>query len=391
MEKCHTISRGTGIKRFVLDARTAVNHFPGIGRYVSNLAQAMASLLHSDEQLVLLRDSSQPSRWQLPPENKQVRWLQTAVSPFSLAQQTQIPKLLKNSTLYHSPYYLMPYRPGVPTILTVYDLIPQFYPEYASARARLLFRLTTQLALRTADHIIAISEATRQDFLASYKIDPERITAVPLAPAPHFHPQSPQHIQTIHHKYKLPDHYILYLGINKPHKNLSQLIRAWQIVCQQLVVAQRLEESPTLVIAGAWDNRYPEAKQLTSKLGLTEAVTFLGPVSDEDLPGLYAGADLFVFPSQYEGFGLPVIEAMACGTAVACAHTSSLPEVGGDAAAYFDPNDTADIAHTIIHLLQNEDERISRQQQGIQQAAQFTWTKTAQMTIDLYRQTIRKL
>ena len=367
--------------RYWLDARTAVTHFPGIGRYVSNLAQAMTPLLNPNEHLTLLHDPSKPSRWQLPAESKQVTWVETAVSPFSLAQQTKIPSLLKNSTLYHSPYYLMPYRPSVPTILTVYDLIPQRYPEYVSTKARLLFQLTTRLALRTADHIIAISEATKQDFMTAYHVDSDRITAVPLAPAPTFKPQSPAHVQTIKQTYNLPDHYVLYLGINKPHKNLPNLIHAWKTVQEQST------NPPTLIIAGAWDERYPEAKNLTNELDLTKAITFLGPVSDEDLPGLYAGADLFVFPSYYEGFGLPVIEAMACGTAVTCSHTSSLPEVGENAAAYFDPTNTNDIAQTIIRILQNKDERTSRQTQGLKQVSQYTWTITAQATLNIYRQT----
>lgn len=370
---------------FFLDARTAVSHFPGIGRYVSNLAHALVPLLNPDEHLTLLRDSRQPSRWQLPPESEKVTWIKTAVSPFSLTQQTQIPRLLRNATLYHSPYYLMPYRPGVPTILTVYDLIPQRYPAYVSAKARLLTHLTTKLALRTADHIIAISEATRQDFITAYHVNADRITAVPLAPAPTFQPQSPASVQTIKQTYNLPNRYILYLGINKPHKNLANLIRAWKSVTQQV------PNPPILVIAGAWDKRYPETKQLAAELDLTDAITFLGPVPDEDLPSLYAGADLFVFPSLYEGFGLPIIEAMACGTAVACANASSLPEVGGNAAVYFDPHDTNDMVQTIINLLQNEGERNGRQQLSLQQAAQFTWTKTAQATLNLYRQIIQPL
>ena len=365
---------------FLLDARTAVNHFPGIGRYVSNLAQAMTPLLNPDEHLTLLHDPSQPSRWQLPPESEQVTWLETAVSPFSLAQQTKIPSLIKDASLYHSPYYLMPYHPGIPTILTIYDLIPQRYPELVSTKARLLFQLSTRLALRTADHIIAISEATKQDFIDAYHVDSDRITAVPLAPASNFQPQSPAHIQTIQQTYNLPNRYILYLGINKPHKNLPQLIRVWKTVISQLL------DPPVFVIAGAWDERYPETKQLVAELDLTDTIKFLGPVSDEDLSGLYAGADLFVFPSQYEGFGLPVIEAMACGTAVACSHTSSLPEVGGNAAAYFNPNDTSDIAKTIIRILQNKDERVSREQLGLKQAAQYTWKNTAQATLRIYRQ-----
>ena len=365
---------------FVLDTRTAVNHFPGIGRYVSNLAQAMAPLLQIDEKLLLLKHSTEPTNWQLPPQSSQITWLETAVSPFDISQQTKIPPLLSDSSLYHSPYYLMPYRPGVPTLLTVYDLIPQLYPQYVSLKARLLFKFTTRLALRAAIHIIAISEATKQDFVKFYNVDPSRITAVPLAPAPTFKPKSVESIQTIKQAYHLPEKYVLYLGINKPHKNLPSLIQAWNIVQQQM------NQPVTLVIAGAWDTRYPEPKQLVGDLNLNEKVAFIGPVPDGDLPALYSGAELFVFPSHYEGFGLPVSEAMACGTAVACANSSSLPEVGGKAAVYFDPNDISDIAQKLNDLLSNHEERQARQQQSLIQATQFTWTRTAQATLEIYRE-----
>lgn len=349
--------------RFTLDGRSATPHFPGIGRYVRSLAAALPPLLTPDEQLHLLTSEN------------------TAVSPFSLSQQWHIPPLLRSSALYHSPYYLMPYRPGVPTVLTVYDLIPQHFPELVSARARLLFRLTTRLALAAADHVIAISEATRQDVLAAYPIRPERITAVPLAADPHFQPQPPATIAALRQKLNLPDNYALYLGINKPHKNLVRLVQAWQTV-------HAAHPNAVLVIAGAWDPRYPQVRETVTRLGLDTAVHFLGPVDDTDLPALYSGADLFIFPSLYEGFGLPIVEAMACGTAVACSNQSSLPEVGGDAAVYFNPTQVSNMADTIIQLLQDDAQRRQRQQMGLAQASRFTWEKTAVATLAIYRQMI---
>ncbi len=370
------------MKRYVLDARAATDHFPGIGRYVSNLAQALPSLLTPDERLILLGDPSRPSRWQLPAPSEQVQWVETAVSPFSLAQQWQIPHLLREAQadVYHSPYYLMPYRPGAPTLLTFYDLIPQRYPQYVALRARLLTSLFTRLALRAANHVVAISGFTRQDALALYPIAPERITAVPLAADPHFQPQPPSEIGRICRQYNLPPDYVLYLGINKPHKNLVNLITAWKGLAGQLAAP------PQLVIAGAWDERYPEAKETAVAAGLIDKITFLGPVAEADLPGLYAGATVFVFPSQYEGFGLPVIEAMACGTAVACARASSLPEVGGAAAAYFDPTKPEEITAVLHHLLTDEAARQRSQTLGLAQAKQFSWKKTAVATLALYRQ-----
>lgn len=240
----------------------------------------------------------------------------------------------------------------------------------------------TKIALRNANHFVAISEATRQDFLAQYKLNADSVTAVPLATDPKFIPQSADAIQTVRHKYNLPSQYVLYLGINKPHKNLVRLVKAWQQVQTQI------NSQHSLVIAGAWDDRYPDAKELATELNLTN-INFAGPIQDADLPALYSGADLFVFPSIYEGFGLPVLEAMACATAVTCSHTSSLPEVGGDAVLYFNPTDIAEMSQQIIKLLQNDKLKKTCSEKGIQQATTFTWQQTAVSTLNIYR-TLKK-
>jgi glycosyltransferase involved in cell wall biosynthesis len=376
------MTQSSNSRVFALDARTANNHFPGIGRYVSNLAQAMVSELAEDEQLLLLHDPTQPSRWQLPPSSERVIVLEAAVSPFSFWQQWRIPRLLRRhkATIYHSPYYLMPYWTRKPTVLTIYDLIPQQFPEMVSTEARRVFQRAMRQAIRKTRRIITISEATRNDLLAAYPISPDRVTAVPLAASLHFHPQPEAKIEQIREKYKLPEKYLLYVGINKPHKNLGRLLEAWrQIVSQS-------PEAPTLAIAGEWDDRYPEPKQHAEQLALGDRVKFLGPFEETDLPSLYSGATAFVFPSLYEGFGLPVIEAMACGTAVLCSHTASLPEVGGEAALYFDPTDSDNIASTIASTLADERILTQLQQRGLKQAAQFSWRKTAVATLAVYRQ-----
>lgn len=367
--------------RYCLDIRTATAHFPGIGRYVSNLARAMAAELQEGEELLLLVDSTRPCPWQLPPASENVRFVATAVSPFSLSQQWRIPQLLRQHqpAIYHSPYYLMPYRVRAPQIVTLYDLIPQRFPEYVSARARLFFQFSTRLALRQARHIITISEATRQDLLAAYAFQGQ-ITVTPLAADSRFQPQSATEIDRIHQQYQLPQKYVLYLGSNKPHKNLVRLVEARA----QLITDH--PTAPSLVIAGAWDGRYPEAKERADALNLGERVRFLGAMADADLPALYTGARFFVFPSLYEGYGLPVIEAMACGTAVICAHTSSLPEVAGDAALLIDPLDTADIARQMKRFLDEPDLISEYQQKALAQAQTFSWRDTAVSTLNLYRQ-----
>ena len=138
---------------------------------------------------------------------------------------------------------------------------------------------------------------------------------------------------------------------------------------------------------GHWDERYPEAKQAAERLGLKDTVKFIGPVTDADLPALYGGAEVFVFPSQYEGFGFPVLEAMACGAPVVCSNRSSLPEVAGDAALLCDPNDTEALAHTIEQALTDRNLCAGLRQRGLARAAQFSWEQTAQSTLKVYRST----
>jgi alpha-1,3-rhamnosyl/mannosyltransferase len=187
---------------YILDARTATPHFPGIGRYVTNLARALVPLLAPDERLTVICEPGYPI--DLPPSDA-ARSFPLAVSPFSLRQQWILPRLLRSchareagrpassfqlpaSSVYHSPYIAMPYLPGIPAVVTVYDLIPLRYPGHSTRRARLFIRWMTRLALRTARHVIAISEFTRRDFMADFGLAPARITAIPLAAEPRSEP-----------------------------------------------------------------------------------------------------------------------------------------------------------------------------------------------------------
>jgi glycosyltransferase involved in cell wall biosynthesis len=413
----------------------------------------MVPLLALDEHLTVLYDPAYPIA--LPPSDV-VHTIPLAASPFSLRQQWIVSRLLRDlrpnasshreaafsSVIYHSPYIAMPYLPGVPALLTVYDLIPLRYPEHSTPRARLFVRWMTRLALRAARHVIAISEFTRRDYLAEFALSPERISAIPLAADPAFSPQPPEALAAVRQRYSLPAQYVLYLGSNKPHKNLTRLVEAWHVANGEWQMAPsggRWQtpglrfgasagvENCRLVIAGAWDARYPEARQRAEVLGLADSVQWLGPVPEADLPALYAAAMAFVFPSLYEGFGLPVLEAMACGTPVICSNTSSLPEVAGQpmetqrktaphtrrkdaktlldpessqsdksgrsapyspepsAALLVDPTDTDALAAAIVRLITDETLRQDMAQRGLAQAARFSWERTATATLEIYR------
>ena len=375
----------------VFDTRTASNHFPGIGRYVVNLSRALTQVTPDLDIALLYDPTATATRLTLPDLPR----ITCSTSPFSVQQQWIVPGMLRqaHATLYHNPYYLMPYLPGLPTVFTCYDLIPLIYPEYFAATQRLIYRVAHLLALNTAQVTLAISRSTGADLVRYLHADPRRVVITPLAADERFTPQSPEAIAVARRKHALPEQYALYLASNKPHKNLIGLVQAWQ-------KANFKFQTPTLragagvsnvklVIAGQWDERYPEARRLAEELGLQERVIFAGPVEETILPALYSGATLFVFPSLYEGFGLPVLEAMACGTPVVCSNVSSLPEVVADAAILVNPRDTNALAEAVGHVLASQELQQALREKGLAQAAKFSWQRTAQETLAVYQQTAR--
>lgn len=341
---------------YVLDTRAATPHFPGIGRYIRNLSAVLPASCQAGESFSTISGIA---------------------PPFSISQQWLIPRHIATigTTVYHSPYCVMPYRTGAPTVLTVYDFIPQLYPNYVSARARLFSRFAMGLALRSADRFIAISEATKVDLLRLFSVDSDSVSVIPLAADARFRPHNSAELDTLRSRFSLPEEYLLYVGINKPHKNLLTLVDAYA----------KLDTTLPLIIGGAWDNRYPEAKHKVEVLGLQHKVKFIGRIPDDDLPALYAGATIFLFPSFYEGFGLPVLEAMACGTPVICGNQSSLPEVVGNAGKTVDPASADALQNAISQLLNNPERRHAIGQRAIARASEFSWESTAAQTLDVYR------
>jgi glycosyltransferase involved in cell wall biosynthesis len=364
--------------RIVFDARTASDHFPGIGRYVVSLARAL-KMVAPDLELTLLRDPRSTGQRLVLPD---VPTVACAASPFSIEQQWVVPGMLRSlgAAVYHSPYYLMPYRPGAPAVLTAHDLIPLVYPRFYTPAQRLVFRWAHGLAVRTARVTVAVSSATRTDLMERLGARADRLVVIPEAADPRFAPQPAAAIQAARDKYALPDRYVLYVGSNKPHKNLELLVRAWNSI-----VTSGQTGGARLVIAGHWDLHFPQARGLAERLNLGEQIRFAGPIPEDDLPAVYAGARLFVFPSLYEGFGLPALEAMACGAPVVCSSTSSLPEVVGDAALTMDPLDEQALASAMARVLRDDALREEMRARGIARAAEFSWERTARATLEVYR------
>jgi alpha-1,3-rhamnosyl/mannosyltransferase len=378
--------------RIGLDIRYANDHFPGIGRYVVNLARALAALDHPHTLVLLYNPALPNTRYDLREcaSSSQVELVATTARPFSLAEQLQLPRLARRLRLdvLHSPYYIKPYgKLPCPSVVTVYDLIARLFPHVVSWRGRALFNLTMGLALRTADRVLTISRSARKDIVQYMRVPRERITITPLAADQRFSPQPHERIEEVRAHYNLPPRYVLYLGSNKPHKNLERLVAAWERFTQE---HKPPNDGPGLVLAGHYDPHYPAVRQMVRERGLSRSVVFVPDVAEEDMPALYSGAELFVFPSLYEGFGLPPLEAMACGVPVLCSSSSSLPEVVGDAALTVNPYGVTAIAEGLQQLLSQATLRAHLREAGLQRAREFSWERTARATLAVYEDVQRE-
>ena len=364
--------------QIAIDGRYIQDHFSGIGRYTYNLIDALARSAPDSRFVILRNPALRNTRYDIAALARypNVELRRVDVPTFSLREQFQLPT--SNFQLLHSPYFIKPYFLRVPSIVTIFDLIPLLFPDdVPSARTRFFFRWAVWLAAQTAARVIVPSAATRDDLMARLRVPRAKIVVVPLAADARFAPQSEAAIARAREKYALPARYGLYVGINKPHKNLATLIEAWQ----------RVASDTALVIAGAWDARYaPTAdyRPQTAVSGRRSAVKFVHNIDDADLPALYAGAAVFIMPSLYEGFGLTPLEAMASGVPVICSHASSLPEVVGDAALLVNPRNVAEIAQAIACVLDDAALRDDLRAKSRARAAQFSWARTARETLDVY-------
>jgi glycosyltransferase involved in cell wall biosynthesis len=239
-------------------------------------------------------------------------------------------------------------------------------------------RLLLPGALRRAARVIAVSEATRAELLARYRLPAEKVHVVPEAAAPHFAPPPPAEIARVRARYRLAGPYVLFVGLLEPKKNLGALLAA-VARCR----ASGGWGAARLALAGeaGWGDGLPAH---VSRLGLDDAVSFLGPVPDGELPALYAGAEAFVFPSLWEGFGLPVLEAMAAGAPVVASRRGALPEVAGDAAVLTEP-EPAPLAEALARVLGDAGLRERLRAAGLERARAFSWQRTAAETLAVYR------
>jgi len=276
------------------------------------------------------------------------------------------------------PAHVLPLVHPRCSVVTVHDLGYRHYPEAHPLLDRLYLDLSTRYNAQAARRVIAVSQATQDDLVQHYGIEPGKISVVYSGWDERMQPVEDEGtIERVKARYGIRGEYVLYVGTLQPRKNLGRLLEAVALLREQ---AQR-GEAPGLVIAGRKGWLYDPVFQQVERLGLEREVVFPGYVPQEDLPALLSGARLFVFPSLYEGFGLPVLEAMACGTPVVCSNVSSLPEVAGDAAFLVDPRDVKGMAEAMNRLLQDEGLRAEVVERGYRRVRQFSWDRCARETL----------
>lgn len=352
----------------------------GINWYIYHLLQHLAEL--SDfRYTVFLSDPRArehfdgmdiaPSR--LPTHRPIVRivWEQI-IQPFALRRA--------RVDLLHALAFAGPLTLAIPWVVTIYDLSFIRYPESFNTANRIYLTWAVRNSLRRADRVIAISESTRRDLVERFGGSREKVCVVYCGTDPSFSPKrDPQELEELRAQRHLPEKMILFVGTIEPRKNVARLVRAF-------ARAKRAAHLPhRLVLVGARGWKYHEVDAVVEQAGIADDVMFAGYVHQQELPAWYRAAELFVYPSLYEGFGLPPLEAMACGTPVVTSNAASLPEVVGNAALVVAPDDEVALADAIVRGLTDRAQREEMIARGFAQAAQFSWARAARETAEVYR------
>jgi glycosyltransferase involved in cell wall biosynthesis len=373
-----------------IDARR-VRDF-GIGTYIRSLVHALGGIDHTNRYTLVSGPGEVRTLAGLP-EN-----FGTAVyarSDHSLADHIAFPLFLRGlrPDLVHIPLNRVPMLMIKPYVVTIHDLANIFHEEEASSFRMHLRKFRFRRGLVRANRVIAVSEATRRDCEMHMGVPPERIRRVYNAPDPGFQATTSgcqtDDQQRIMERYQVQYPFLLYAGNIRRHKNVPRLVEAFAVVREQMA-SHPVYKDLRLIIIGDTISQYPLVRQTVIKSRVEHVVRFLGFVPFETLRCFYEMAAAFVFPSRYEGFGLPPLEAMACGTPVVTSNVSSLPEVVDDAAILVNPENVFDIARGISQVLLDETLRADLIRRGREQAARFSWERTAQQVLEIYLEAARE-
>ena len=365
--------------RIAIDARKLRDF--GIGTYIRNILIELSRLDRDTEYVVLCRPDDVESGDVL---GRNFRMVPEAAPTYSIAEQFKIPLSLAREgvRLVHEPHYVLPPLLRCRSVVTIHDCIHLMFPEYLPNRLAYFYAKSSMWAASNkSDRILTVSEASKRDILRFFDVPPEKVVVIYNAIDERFlAPANPERMDLVKKRYQLDHPFVLYVGNIKPHKNLERLIASFARARGQC------DDNLKLIIIGDEISKYPALRQQVHRHKLDKHVRFLGFQPMETLAAFYRLARAFVFPSLYEGFGLPPLEAMACGTPVVTSNVSSLPEVAGGAALLVDPNDEEAIANGIVRAVTDDPLRKELIELGKQRARTFSWKQSVQKIHEIYMQ-----
>ncbi len=364
----------------------------GVGHYTGNLLQALLPLKRDAHAYTLYFRQAVPALSNLfqATANDALTHVSPKIlrSPYLWAQLRLPFELWRHpQDVYFFPSPVLPllYQPEN-SIITVHDVAFLFFQEYFSPLLRRWLTIATEHGIRKARKVITVSETTRQDILAYYEVERKNVVTIHHGVHEQFRPLERDTIETVKKKYRIEGAYILCVGTLQRRKNIPRLIQAFYLLKQKYAFPHKL------VLVGPQFKSLPEGGIFSTieRLFLQEEVIWTGYVAEQDMPALMGGAEVFAFPSLYEGFGMPIIEAMACGVPVACSNTSSIPEVAGEAGLMFDPYSVESITSTLYRVLTDQELRMEFRQRGLERAKFFSWETCARKTLDVLESVYHK-
>jgi glycosyltransferase involved in cell wall biosynthesis len=366
--------------RIAFDATTLTAGRTGVGYYTEHLLQHLArEVERTGDELVVISNKPIDTSAPLP---KHVRVYTARQFPLRIGwMQLLAPRVLNDvrPDVAHFTNGMMPPSAPVPTVVTIHDMSLRLHPQCHPVRRLLINRPLLSCAIRSAARIVTVSHSARRDLLRLHGIDANRVSVVHEAAAPRFQPITNRALlDEVRRRYRLPQRFVLYVGTIEPRKNLTRLMQAFAAAREQGIPHD-------LVCAGpyGWSSR--NLTDVIDRLGLRHVVHFTGYVPVKDLPVIYNLGEIFAFPSVYEGFGLPVVEAMACGTPVVTSNTSSLDEIASGAAETVDPYDVGALSAAFVRLARDPDWRRQLSERGLARARQFSWGRTAREMLAVYQ------
>ena len=367
--------------RIAFDGRVIKGRKCGTGVYAEGLLNALMSVDRDNLYMVFTNDA---------PDSR-TKNVKSVTTKFSIEnhplgdiwEQFYLPLYLngKKIDVIHSPTFHIPFLGnGIKKIVTIHDMVSYLYPKTQPMPFVMYSKFMIKSAINSAHGIVVSSETAKEQIVDHFKAPPELFHVIHGAPRDIFKPVGRAVKDFIKDKYALPDQFILFVGSIEPRKNIRSLVKAYSELKRSNQISHKL------VICGTkgWLNEYEKVLETIEETGVRNDVIFTGYVPDEDLPGFYGLADLFVYPSLYEGFGLPPLEAMACGCPVIASNYSSIPEVVGEGGVLIDPFDIDELALAILKVSQDDGLKSRLKEAGIKRALQFSWERSARSTIEMY-------